>query len=116
MVKLPLGNGRLADYELYFLATNFVAMINKVNSLNMREHTMRKLTALVAISFIAGMIGGDIGQRLADELWQANTAHAASGTPGQMDEAACDKITYYFTHESDEVRSLLLKVASTLHC
>jgi len=81
-----------------------------------RMQTMKKLTALVAMSFVAGMIGGVVGERLANEGWLANTAHAASGTPGQMDEAACDKITYYFTHESDEVRSLLLKVASTLHC
>ena len=77
---------------------------------------MKQLTSLVAISFMAGVIGGGIGERLADEVGLTNTAHAASGIPGQFDEAACDKITYHFTHESDEVRSLLLEVLSTQHC
>ena len=40
---------------------------------------MKKLTALVAISFMAGMIGGGIGEQIADEVWTSKTALAATG-------------------------------------
>ncbi len=40
---------------------------------------MKKLTGLVAVAFIVGLIGGGIGDRIADEIWAPKTAHAASG-------------------------------------
>ena len=40
---------------------------------------MKKLTGIVAVAFIAGVIGGGIGDRIADEVWAPKSAHAASG-------------------------------------
>jgi len=39
---------------------------------------MKKLTGLLAISFMAGMLCFGIGERVGDEVWASKTAHAAA--------------------------------------
>jgi len=39
---------------------------------------MKKLTGIVAISFMAGMLCFGLGERVADEVWASKTAHAAA--------------------------------------
>ena len=41
---------------------------------------MKKLTGIVAISFMAGMLCFGLGERVADEVWASKTAHAAAST------------------------------------
>ena len=41
---------------------------------------MKKLTGIVAISFMAGMLCFGLGERVADEVWACKTAHAAAIT------------------------------------
>ena len=40
---------------------------------------MKKLTGIVAVVFVVGMIGDGIGERVADEVWTSKTALAATG-------------------------------------
>ncbi len=39
---------------------------------------MKKLTGIVAISFMVGMLCFGLGERVADEVWDSKTAHAAA--------------------------------------
>jgi len=52
---------------------------------------MKKLTGIVAVVFIVGLIGGGIGDRIADEIWAPKTAHAANGFSYQ----SCQKLAKY---------------------
>jgi uncharacterized protein YcfJ len=44
-----------------------------------RAQTMKKITGIVAVAFMAGLIGGGIGERIADEVWTSKTALAGMG-------------------------------------
>jgi hypothetical protein len=63
---------------------------------------MKKLTGIVAVAFVAGMIGGSIGEQVADEVWTSKTALAAEdpykpgglkrGTGGKFSIVGCDRL------------------------
>ena len=50
---------------------------------------MKKLTGIVAVAFVAGVIGGGIDERVADEVWTSKTALAASD---KFSEDNCDTL------------------------
>ena len=51
---------------------------------------MKKLTRIVAISFMAGMLCFGIGDRVADEVWTPKAALAASDT---FSEESCSALS-----------------------
>ena len=77
---------------------------------------MKKLTALVAISFMAGMIGGGIGERVADEGWASKTALAAED---KFTQENCDMLKRILSKNSKSIhpfQRLYMEVIVNEHC
>ena len=55
---------------------------------------MKKLTGIVAVAFVAGVIGGGIDERVADEVWTSKTAHAAASSFSAENCMRFSKIRY----------------------
>ena len=54
---------------------------------------MKKLIGIVAVAFVAGVIGGGIDERVADEVWTSKTAHAAASPFGAENCMLLSKIS-----------------------
>ena len=79
-------------------------------------HTMKKLTAVVTISFMAGMIGGGIGARVVNEVWVPKTAVAAEN---EFTQESCGTLNKVLSKNSKQITPFIRVFAEVIvneHC
>ena len=77
---------------------------------------MKKLTAIVTISFMAGMIGGGIGARVMNEIWVPKTALAAEN---EFTQESCGTLKKVLSKNSKQITPFIRVFAEVIvneHC
>ncbi len=77
---------------------------------------MKKLTAIVTVSFIAGMIGGGIVARVTNEVWVTKPALAAEN---EFSQEGCDTLKKVLSKNSKQITPFIRVFAEVIvneHC